>query len=59
MEQKSKSEAIKEISEAIDKREKYEDQFLLKGTMETVKICIEVTDTECFIDKKGQKWVRA
>lgn len=59
MEEATKSDIGRTIAEALDKRENFEGEFLIKKTQDTVKISLEFKERESFTDKNGVKWVRA
>jgi hypothetical protein len=59
MESLSKSQIVAKFAEAIENGEKIDAEFIHKKTGKIIRLLVEVTEPETFIDASGIKWVRA
>jgi hypothetical protein len=59
MEEATKSAIFQMLTDAFEKRQNFEKEFLIKKTGQTVKVVMIFGERESFVDKDGVKWVRA
>lgn len=59
MESLPKNLILKQISDSIDQKKDLSLDVIRKNSNLLIKIKIEMTDCEYFVDKKGVKWVKS
>lgn len=58
MEAVPKSNVMRKVYEAIDKRENLIQEVLLKGTNLVIQVSISFSERDSFVDANGVKWIR-
>lgn len=56
---KTKSDILREVGNALDKKESFDAHWALKKSPYMVKIKVEMEQPDFFIDENGVKWIPA